>query len=240
MSTGLNSILTNCRSLAVASALLRAVEPALAQTPATKPQSSPQAAAPAAPAPAPETVVMLARTTLIALNQANQTGDFSVLHTLAAPQLQRETDVKKLAEAFAGFRQRNIDLSPVVMFAPQLVQPPQIDQQGPLRVVGLFPTTPLQIRFSLAYRFVDGRWRPEGLNLDAAPAPQGQAAAQPDPGVQRLPAALAPPPPAAAQNPPPRAAKRPPVGAASATPAVASAAPAIYDKSTNPPTTNRY
>lgn len=176
---------------------------------------------------------MMIRATLIALNQANQTDNYSVLYALGTPQLQKDADVKKLAQAFAGFRQRNIDMSPVVMFAPVFARPPMIDPHGLLRVLGAFPTQPLQIRFSLAYRLVDGRWRVEGLNVDAVPAPQSHGAI-PDPGFSGGPAARATLKKTAAR---PQA----PAAGAPAAPAKQVASGGVeLDHRTDPPTTNKY
>ena len=47
---------------------------------------------------------MLIRTTLIALNQANQTGNYSVLRDLGTPQFQSLNSDARLAEIFAALR----------------------------------------------------------------------------------------------------------------------------------------
>ena len=50
---------------------------------------------------------MLIRTTLIALSQANQTGNHSVLHDLGTPQFQATNMDARLAEIFSDLRHRN-------------------------------------------------------------------------------------------------------------------------------------
>jgi hypothetical protein len=168
-------------------AIYLACGPALAQAPATSagdngksgpaPAAKPAARSEqqAAPPPSPEVIVMLVRNTLIAFNQANLTGDYAVLLALAAPDFQKNNDRAKLSEQFASFREQKIDVSPVAVLPPQFVQSPAIDGQGLLRLAGFFPSQPLQLRFSLAYQVVEGRWRYVGLAVDARQA-QAQAA----------------------------------------------------------------
>lgn len=136
----------------------------------------PQSASPGAPLPSPDALVMLVRSTLLAFNQANLTNNYSVLHALAAPAFQKDNDVAKLGESFASFRERKIDVAPIAVLAPRLFKPAEIDGQGLLRIAGVFPSQPLQLRFSLAYQSVEGSWRFAGLAVDARAA---DATAQP-------------------------------------------------------------
>jgi hypothetical protein len=41
-----------------------------------------------------------------------------------------------------------------------------------LRLVGYFPTTPLQIDFVLLFQNVEGRWRMFAMSVSTPPAPQ--------------------------------------------------------------------
>jgi hypothetical protein len=167
-----------------------------------------------APPPPYDVLVMLARTTMVAVNQANQTGNYSVLHALASPRIQKKLDEKSLGQALAGFRQRKIDLSPAVLVAPQFVQPPGVDADGVLSLMGVFPTQPRQIRFSLGFRLIDGHWRIEAFNVDTPPNPTGPAPSNTAAG--------------------PRVAQ----GDAGNPPAPSGAS--YLDMSTDPPTTTRY
>jgi hypothetical protein len=130
--------------------------------------------------------VALIRSSLMALNQANITGNYVVLHALGTPQFRQESGVEKLAGAFATFRQQNLDLVPTTVLAPQSVRPAQIDTNGNLRLIGVFPSKPLQVRFDLAYRQVEGRWMHAGLGVSAVPvnAPPVPPAAPPAAGPQ--------------------------------------------------------
>jgi hypothetical protein len=91
---------------------------------------------------------MLIRTTLIALNQANQTGNYSVLRDLGTPQFQAINTDAKLAEIFAALRNRKLDLSPLLFFDPKLIREPAV-QSGLLRLTGYIPTDPERILFDM-------------------------------------------------------------------------------------------
>lgn len=106
---------------------------------------------------------MLIRSTIIAVTQANKTGNYSVLRDLGSPNFQSANSVAKLTEIFASQRKALLDLSPVLFFQPKLVQKPFIDSNGMLRVTGFFDTRPLRVTFDLAFELVQGDWRYFGL-----------------------------------------------------------------------------
>ena len=125
-------------------------------------------------------VLMLVRSTLIALDQANKTGNYTVLRDLGAPAFQANS-AARLGEIFAGLRHESLDLSGVAVLDPELTLLPQIDAEGMMRMTGFFPSAPAQINFDLVYAPVNGQWRlfaitvGLGQTAPAAPAPPVQA-----------------------------------------------------------------
>jgi hypothetical protein len=119
--------------------------------------------------PPAEAQLILIRSTLIALSQANKTNNYSVLNTLGSPTFRSSNPTTRLTQVFESFRANNIDLSPVTLVMPQATQPPKIEN-GRLRLIGLFPTQPMQVRYDLMYEPVAGVWQLFGLavNLDKA------------------------------------------------------------------------
>ncbi len=109
--------------------------------------------------PPPLQLSIMIKTSLIAYNHANQTGNYSVLRDLGSPSFQKANTPARLAEIFQAERHRNIDLSPVVILAPKLVRPAAIDAQGRLVLVGIFDSKPEQVSFTLGYEVVDGLWK---------------------------------------------------------------------------------
>jgi len=126
------------------------------------------------PAPAPqqqqlpvslEQALYLIRSTLLTLNDANRTGNYTVLRDLAAPDFQAKNTAADLAQIFSDLRRRNFDLFSVALAAPQLSAPPALDGNGMLRLTGFFPTRPLQINFDLLFQNVSGQWRLFGISV---------------------------------------------------------------------------
>ena len=110
----------------LAASVPQAAPPAPAQPPAAKvaPKAAPPKAAPVAAKPADPNLQLytsLIRSTLVAFNQANMTGQYNVLYALAAPEFQAQNSAAKLEQSFAPFKNQKIDLTPVTVLSPQLV-----------------------------------------------------------------------------------------------------------------------
>jgi hypothetical protein len=110
-------------------------------------------------------LVMLIKTTIIAVNQANMTGNYTVLRDLGTPDFQRGNNPTRLADAFASLRQRNLDLAPILFLTPKLAGPPSLQENGSLRLTGLIPSAPEQVHFDFAFLQVDGQWMLDGISL---------------------------------------------------------------------------
>lgn len=148
-------------------------------------------------------VLMLVRSTLLALDHANKTGNYTVLRDIGAPGFQSNS-AARLGEIFAKLRNDNLDLSGVAVLDPQLSLLPQIEANGLMHMTGFFPSVPTQVNFDLAFAPVNGQWRLFGISVSIGQS--GPAAPEP------------PAPPAAAQ-------KQPPANGAK-TPATAKSTPA--------------
>jgi hypothetical protein len=129
-------------------------------------------------------VLILIRSTLLALDDANKTGNYSVLRDLGAPGFQLGNTDARLDEIFAAQRKSNLDLSGVAVLEPQLTLMPQIEANGMMRMAGFFPSAPSQVNFELLYAPVNRQWRLMGLSVSlgqtapvapASPAPEASA-----------------------------------------------------------------
>jgi hypothetical protein len=126
-----------------------------------------------------EQAVYLVRSTLATVNDANRSGNYSVLHNLATPDFQAKNTPADLAVGFLNLRRRNIDLFALSLTPPEFTAAPAIDPQGALRVTGFFPALPQRLNFDLIYRVVNGQWKLEGIALAMPEAPAPQAQVQP-------------------------------------------------------------
>ena len=120
-------------------------------------------------------VLILIRETMLALDQANKTGNYTVLRDLGSPAFQ-QNNAARLGEIFASERRDNLDLSGVAVLDPQLSLLPQIEPNGLLHMTGFFPSAPEQINFDVAYAPVNGQWRLFGISVGTRPLRTGRAA----------------------------------------------------------------
>lgn len=128
-----------------------------------------------------EQALYLIRSALLTLNDANRSGNYTVLRDLAAPDFQARNSAADLAQIFANLRQRRVDLHAAALLAPQLAAAPALDDKGLLRLTGHFPTQPQQINFDLLFQNVGGEWRLFGISIAT---PEAAQQAQP-PGPAR-------------------------------------------------------
>jgi hypothetical protein len=180
-----------------------------AQTPAAAapPSAQPAPAQPAAQAPPkpanvnPTAILILVRSVLIALDQANKTGNYSVLRDIGSPDFQRNNSAARLAEIFANQRNGNFDLSNVAVLDPQMTLQPQIDPNGMLHFAGFYPAPSGQMNFEFLLQPVNNKWVVFGLAVNFAQAgaasengkpPEAAKSAEAKPGQAKFPAAVPP------------------------------------------------
>ncbi len=148
------------------------------------------AAAPAQPSlpVSLEQALYLIRSTLLTLNDANRTGNYTVLRDLAAPDFQARNTAADLGLNFLDLRRRNFDLYGAALLAPQFTDAPALDQRGMLRLAGYFPTQPQQIKFDLTFQTVAGQWRLFAIAIATPDAASAQPQAQTAPSKPAAPA----------------------------------------------------
>lgn len=146
-------------------------------------------------------VLILVRSTLLALDQANKTGNYTVLRDLGAPGFQAINTAAKLGDIFASLRRDKVDLSGVAVLEPQLTLLPQVESNGMLHLTGFFPSVPQQVKFELLYAPVEGQWKLYGVSVGLAQS--GPTAPQAAPQAQTQPPGASP------KKPSPTPAKKP-------------------------------
>ena len=147
-------------------------------------KSAPDDETPSADIPDARALSILIRRTLLSLNDANLTGNYTVFRDLAAPGFQSANDAARLTEIFTLLRRRKIDLAPIIYFDPKLVRPATINENGMLRISGYVPTQPEQVNFDMMFQKVANRWRLFGIAVNTTAAqpqapsldPAGEAA----------------------------------------------------------------
>jgi hypothetical protein len=135
-----------------------------------------------APPVGPEQALYLVRSTLMTLNDANRTGNYTVLRDIASPDFASHNTAADLATIFANLRRRNLDLFAVALLDPRFASAPALDHDGRLRITGAFPTRPLEIHFDLTFALSQGQWK---LFAISVATPQAQGAPTPAPSKPR-------------------------------------------------------
>lgn len=77
-------------------------------------------------------LIMLAKSTILAVQHANATGNYSVLRDLGTPVFRERFDQAKLTAIFANLRMRGVNLTPVIMLPVNWTKQPEITPQGQL------------------------------------------------------------------------------------------------------------
>ena len=144
--------------------------PAPTQAPSRAPAQSSATPPPIAAPIDRNGVLILIRSTLIALQQANQTGNYAVLYGISAPGFQSVNSPERLSQIFANLRAKNYDLSGVMVLEPQLTVLPSLYSNGVMRMAGFFPSAPMQVSFDLQYMAVQGQWRLLAIAVDVGSA----------------------------------------------------------------------
>jgi len=116
--------------------------------------------------PGPNTLTILIRNTLAALNHANLTGNYTVLRDLGAPGFSQANTAARLSVVFAKLRSQRLDLGHIILLQPRFEGKPRIDKRNMLHLKGYFPTSPLRIKFNLLYQPVANRWRLFGISVN--------------------------------------------------------------------------
>lgn len=142
---------------------------AWAQPPRAAPRPAAPAAVPNVPAPDQRTALKMLWSTMAAVDQANRTGNYSVLRDLGTSAFQANNNPANLAAIFAGLRAQQLDLADTLIVTPAWDVPPRMISPTVLRMRGTFPLRPQPIAFDLLFVW-DRGWRLEGVAVQAMPA----------------------------------------------------------------------
>ncbi len=113
--------------------------------------------------------LVLVKSTLIAVNHGNISGNYAVLRELGSQRFQETHTPADLASSFAELRRNKIDLSPILVSDPQLTKPPVQDQEGRLHLEGYCPLLHNTIRFHLVYQTLHHGWLIDHISLAIVP-----------------------------------------------------------------------
>ncbi len=117
-------------------------------------------------APDPVTQEVLIKSTLLTFNDANVTGNYTVLHAKLSKPFRDQFPPERLKEVFKAFNEKHIDIDPIAARQPTASKPAQVNDNGVLQLHGYFDTSPSRVYYQLEYILSDGEWKPVRINVE--------------------------------------------------------------------------
>ena len=107
----------------------------------------------------------LIKTYLVTFNDANLTGNYTVLHAKLSKPFRDQFNAEKLKQAFKGFADQKVDIGIIVTKQPIATTPTVIDSRGALVVRGHFDTTPSRVTYELDFLPSENEWKPINIHV---------------------------------------------------------------------------
>jgi len=112
---------------------------------------------------------VLIKTALLSLNDANLTGDFTVLHAKLAKPFREQFTPERLKQVFKPFADQKLDFGLIAAKTPVATAAATIDARGALLLRGYFDTRPSRLNYELDFLPSEGEWKPIKLNINVKP-----------------------------------------------------------------------
>jgi hypothetical protein len=109
---------------------------------------------------------ILIKTSLLTLNDANITGNYTVLHAKLAKPFRDQFSPERLKQVFKPFADKKLDYGLIAAKPPVATQLAAIDKRGALLLRGYFDTRPSRLSYELDFLPSQGEWKPIKLNID--------------------------------------------------------------------------
>lgn len=109
--------------------------------------------------------------TIISVNNASQTQNYSVLRALAAPAFKKKYSDEKLEKTFGHLAKKGINLRPLILLTPTIQKSQYAPRNNLFRLKGFIPTAKIKLDFEMIYQFHQGAWRIYAIQLDFKNAP---------------------------------------------------------------------
>lgn len=123
--------------------------------------------------PSPLLQEILIKTSLLTLNDANLTGNYTVLHAKLAKPFRDQASPDRLKKGFKPFADKKIDYGLIAAKPPVASSASQIDKRGALVLRGYFETQPSRLIYELDFLPSEGEWKPIMLHVNVKPVTQG-------------------------------------------------------------------
>ena len=113
---------------------------------------------------------ILIKTALLTFNDANLTGNYTVLHAKLARAFRDKITPDGLKKAFSTFADQKIDLGLIVAMSPVASSEAKINAaRGSLELRGYFATKPSRVAYELDFLPSEGQWKPALIDVRIKP-----------------------------------------------------------------------
>ena len=123
--------------------------------------------------PSPLLQEILIKTYLLTLNDANLTGNYTVLQARLAKPFREQFSPERLKQVFKTFADQKADFGLIAAKPPVASSPAVIDKRGALILRGYFDTRPSRVIYELDFLPSEGEWKPIKLNVNLKHADGG-------------------------------------------------------------------
>jgi hypothetical protein len=113
---------------------------------------------------------VLIKTYLLTLNDANLTGNYTVLQARLAKPFREQFSAARLKEVFKSFSEKKIDYGIIAAKPPVASSESKIDNRGALILRGYFDIKPSRVSYELDFIPSEGEWKPIKFNVHVEPA----------------------------------------------------------------------
>lgn len=119
--------------------------------------------------PSPLAQEILIKTSLLTLNDAIVSGNYTVLHTKLAKPFREQFDPDRLKQAFKSFADQKIDMAAIAAAPPVETEVAKIDDRGALLLRGRFDVDRSRLVYELDFLPSEGEWKAISLHVNFKP-----------------------------------------------------------------------
>jgi hypothetical protein len=116
--------------------------------------------------PGPSAQEVLVKSTLVTLNDAVATENFTVFHAKLSKPFRDQFPPEKLQAIFKNLIDKHAVFDAVVAERMISDEDARIDEKGVLKLKGHFETTPKRVKYELGFIQSEGAWKLSGVSID--------------------------------------------------------------------------
>jgi hypothetical protein len=117
---------------------------------------------------------VLIKASLLTLNDANLTGNYSILHAKLSKPFREQFSVDRLKQSFKQFSEKKADWEVIVAMPPVPTAKSYIDKDGALILRGFFDAGSTHVVYELDFIPSEGEWKPSNLTVRMKPVSEKQ------------------------------------------------------------------